>query len=261
MSEFLDHPLVRWLVTISVSALAGLGVYLVRRLLPPDRLQENNMFTAATYNVAGLVYGVFLAFMIVIVWQNFQAAQQIASNEVTDLAQLWRDAYVLPERDAIRGDLYNYTRSVVVDDWQSMGAGKGGDPRTTKIYHDLWLRCYSTQISNEDLNRKTFYEESLRNMNNLSRDRRLRLTAGDADLPPMMWGLLIFGGLGMIALALLQGTKHGWIQLAVTVFLAAMLTHAVMIVAALASPFSGDFKVQPTPYEQLLLTFDQERTK
>ena len=261
MSELIDHPIVRWLAVIIVSALAGCGVYLVRRLVPPDELRENNMFTAATYNVAGLVYGVFLAFMIVIVWQNFQDAEQIASNEATELSQLWRDAEVLPERDAIRADLYNYTKSVIDDDWPSMGAGKGADPRTTKIYRDLWLRYYTTQISNEDLNRKTFYEESLQKLNSLSRDRRLRITRGKADLPPMMWGLLIFGGFGMIALTLLQGTKHAWVQLAVTVFLAALLKHAVMIVGALANPFGGDFKVQPTAYQTLLESFDQERVK
>lgn len=257
----IDHPVVRWVAVILVSALSGVGVYLIRRLVRPDDLRENNMFTAATYNVAGLVYGVFLAFMIVIVWQNFQDAEQIASNEANELAQLWRDAEVLPERDAIRADLYHYTQSVVTDDWPSMGAGRGGDPRTTKIYRDLWLRYYTTQISNEDLTRKTFYEESLRQLNALARDRRLRLTVGKADLPPMMWGLLIFGGIGMIALTLLQGTKHGWVQLLVTVFLAAMLTHAVMIVGALANPFTGDFTVKPTAYQTLLKTFDEERVK
>ena len=47
----------------------------------------------------------------------------------------------------------------------------------------------------------------------------------------------------------------------VTVFLAALLTHAVMIVGALANPFTGDFKVQPTAYQTLLQSFDQERAK
>jgi hypothetical protein len=261
MSELIDHPLVRWLTVIIVSALAALGVYLVRRLVPPDELGENNTFTAATYNVAGLIYGVYLAFTVVIVWQNFQEAEQIAANEATELAQLWRDAEVLPGRDAIRADIYNYTKSVINDDWPNMRAGKGGDPRTTKIYRDLWQNYYTTQISNEDLNRKTFYEESLKQLNSLARARRLRLTAGKADLPAMMWGLLIFGGIGMILLALLQGTKHGWVQLFVTVFLAAMLTHAVMIVGALVSPFTGDVSVQPTAYRALLQAFDEERKK
>jgi hypothetical protein len=67
------------------------------------------MFTAATYQVAGLP-GVYLAFTVVIVWQNFRDAEQIAANEATDLAQLWRDAGVLPDRDGIRGDIYNYSR-------------------------------------------------------------------------------------------------------------------------------------------------------
>ena len=261
MTALIDHPIVRWLAVLIVSAISAVGVYLVRRLVPPEDLRENNNFTAATYQVAGLVYGVYLAFTVVIVWQNFQDAEQIAASEATDLGQLWRDAQVLPDHDAIRADIYNYTRSVINDDWPTMRAGKGADPRTTRIYKDLWQRYYQTQISNEDVARKTFYEESLREMNNLSRDRRLRLTAGNADLPAMMWGLLILGGLGLIALALLQGTKHGWVQLVVTVFLAAMLTHAVMIVGALVSPFTGDVSVQPTAYESLLQSFDEDRAK
>jgi hypothetical protein len=260
MSDLLDHPIVRWLAVILASAIAWLGVIVIRRLVPPEELGENNTFTSSTFGFIGLVYGVYLAFTVVIVWQNFENAEEIASNEATELAQLWRDAEILPGHDAIRADLYAYTRSVIEDDWPSMKAGKGADPRTTRIYNDLWRKYYNEHISNEATVKKVFYEESLRELNNLARDRQLRLTAGKADLPWMMWGLLIFGGVGMICLTLLLGTRHSWVQIAVTVFVAAMLTHAVMIVGALVNPFGGELSVKPSAYENLLKMFAEDRS-
>jgi hypothetical protein len=89
-----------------------------------------------------------------------------------------------------------------------------GADRTTGV---IWTFVQVLRDSdlNEDLNRKTFYE-SLKQLNNLSRDRRLATAEGRSARHDV--GTPIFGGLGMIALALLQGTKHGWVQLLVTVF-------------------------------------------
>jgi hypothetical protein len=95
-------------------------------------------------------------------------------------------------------------------------------------------------------------------MNAVTEQRRARLQSGKADLPPLMWVLLIAGGVGMIAFTYLIGTPHRWVQLVVTMFLAAILTHAILIVASLLNPFDGDITVQPGAYEAALQSFDRQ---
>ena len=51
----MDHPLIRGLIVFAAAALAAVGVLIVRRLAPPEKLRENNDFTGFTYAFVGLV--------------------------------------------------------------------------------------------------------------------------------------------------------------------------------------------------------------
>jgi predicted MFS family arabinose efflux permease len=63
----MDDPLVRDGLVLLVVVLSALGAYLVHRFAPPA-LRENNEFTGFTFSFVGLVYGVYLAFTVVIVF-------------------------------------------------------------------------------------------------------------------------------------------------------------------------------------------------
>ncbi|MBV8546790.1 MAG: hypothetical protein JO088_18780 [Acidobacteria bacterium] len=71
-----------------------------------------------------------------------------------------------------------------------------------------------------------------------------------------MWGLLVLGGIGMIGFTYLIGTEHAWLQTTVTAFVAGTLTWAVLIVFALADPYSGDVSVRPEAFQSVLQSFE-----
>lgn len=254
----MDSPLVRDLLVVVVAIVAALGVLVVRRRAPRT-LRENNEFTGFTFGFAGLVYGVYLAFTVVIVWEHFESAESTATSEATRLSELWRDASVLPGGNVIQNDLYDYTRSVIHDDWPSMAAQHGGSDVTARKYENLWRAYYAIRLSPSDAAQVAFLRESLVQLNELGRERRMRVHAGAADIPPMMWGLLIVGGVGMIGFTYLIGTEHAWLQMIVTAFVAGMLAWAVLIVFGLADPYSGDVSVRPDAFESVLQSFDAER--
>jgi hypothetical protein len=254
MSEQLLHA-----TLIAVAALvAGGGVLVARRFVPPESLRENNEFTGFTYAFVGLVYGVYLAFTVVIVWEHFAEADNTASHEAIVLNELWRDTTALPDHDDMHRHIYGYTRSVIVDEFPSMAAGKGAAAKTYAEYEAMWETLQSTKLTPGDPVQQAFYAEAVRQMNALTEHRRSRLLSGQADLPPLMWILLIAGGVGMVAFTYLIGTPHRWVQLVVTMFLAAMLTHAILIVASLLNPFDGDITVQPSAYSAVLKSFDRQ---
>ena len=57
-----------------------LGLCIVRRLVPLDRLQKNHDVAGVTFGVLGAFYGLVLAFVIVAAWQRFTACSVFCST-------------------------------------------------------------------------------------------------------------------------------------------------------------------------------------
>src|SRR5260370_11646686 len=252
----MDDPLVRDLITALAMLLSAAGVVVVRRFVRPDDLRDNNEFTGFTFACVGLLYGVFLAFTVVVVWQHFQDADSNATNEAARLQELWRDAAAVPGGAQIQQQVRTYAASVIEHEWPNMAAGRMNDPRTDAIYHELWRRIYSVRIEPGHHVEAALYSESIRQLNEAGTQRRLRLLSGKAYIPSVMWVLLIAGGIGMIAFTYLIAAKHRIVQLLSTIFLAGMLTYSVLIVVALEKPFAGDVCVTPEAFRNVLQTMD-----
>jgi disulfide bond formation protein DsbB len=253
----MDDPLVRNLISVCVMLATAIAVLIVRRKVDPEKLRENNEFTGFAWAFVGLLYGVYLAFMVVVVWQNFDNADSTVTNEATHLSALWRDAQSLPGGDALQRQLVLYARSVVADDWPAMGRGESGSTQTNVIYEDLWRTFYALKPASGDVVHTAFYQESLRQLNELGMSRRMRLLSGSADLPFPMWLLLIAGGVGMIGFALAIGTPSRGLQLGLTIFLAGFLAYSILMVGALEEPFGGDIHVRPDAFLSVIRSFER----
>jgi len=254
-----DSQLIRDLITLGVALLAAVGVFIVRRLLPPERLRENNEFTGFTYAFAGLVYGVFLAFTTVIVWEHFDDADNDAAHEAAHLQELWRDVAPLPEAPAIRENVRRYLVSVVDHEWPTMAAGGADDPRTNAIYDELWNRVSHARVEAANPGEAVMYAAAVHQLNETGLNRRQRLLSGGTNVPSIMWTMLIAGGFGMIAFTYLIAAKHLIVQLLTTVFLAGVLTYSVLIVFALVHPYHGDVRVTPDAFRAVIRTLDKVR--
>jgi len=91
----LVHTILRWPLSVSVIIIVALSalvpwvaVRLVRRLWPHPVFKENNELVGFTYSVYGLIYGVLLAFTIVVAWQRFEETERLVLNETTFLSHL-----------------------------------------------------------------------------------------------------------------------------------------------------------------------------
>ncbi|MCU1348245.1 MAG: hypothetical protein JWO56_1275 [Acidobacteria bacterium] len=251
--------MLRNVVTVIVAVVAAAGVFVVRRFLPPEKLRENNEFTGFTYAFAGLVYGVFLAFTTVIVWEHFDAADTEAANEAAHLQELWRDVAVLPDAPAVRDNIRRYLVAVIDHEWPSMAAGKTEDAQTDVVYDELWRRLTSLRIEAGNASQAATYAEALHQLNETGLSRRRRLLSGSANVPTIMWTMLIAGGFGMIAFTYLIAAKHVIVQVLTTGFLAAVLTYSVLIVFALVHPYDGDVRVTPEAFQAVIHTIDHAR--
>src|SRR5215831_15342089 len=77
-------------VLVAFSAFSVLGLYLVRVLVPLERLKQNHEVAGFTFGVIGAFYGLLLAFVIVAAWERFDRTDAEVQTEGVALTSLYR---------------------------------------------------------------------------------------------------------------------------------------------------------------------------
>jgi hypothetical protein len=234
----------------------GIAVIIVRRLRIHTVLEESRELVGFTYSVFGLVYGVILAYTIVVAWERFAETERIVMRETTVLSEIWRDSQAFApdiHESMIHQDLTDYARSVVQDEWPMMAAQGTAHPRTAMIYEKLWGLTY--QLTPVTKNQELFLQELLMRMNELSSTRRLRILYSEVAVHPILWLVLLLGSVMMIVYTLLFSNKNLWLQLIITVFMMLIVMLGLLVIISLQYPFTGDVSVRPEAFNQLLHDF------
>jgi hypothetical protein len=236
------------------------GMMLVRRFVPAETLIANNEYVSFTYTILSLIYGIYLAFTVVVVWQQYDQADDTVTHEVVLINALWRDVEPLSheDRNRIHQDIIDYVNDVIVSDYPKMENGL--QSTSNDKYDQIWTDYFRIAPNANDLREVTFYQQGVLRLNEFSIARRMRILASNAALPTVMWVLLIVGATGTIMFTWFYGTRHLSIQIAATAFLSAVIIYGVLLVSMLEYPFGGAVRVGEQPYQELLNIF-QARVK
>src|SRR5262249_55538075 len=188
----------------------------------------------------GLVYGVFLAFTVIVVWQEFSDAERTVTNEVSNVSMLWRDAQVFPEavRTEIQSRLLAYSKEVVTSEWSSMSYEGWKSKNAGDAYQEIWNTYYrfGPQTQTETL----YYQESLHQLNELGIQRRIRLMHSRSGLPLVVWLFLIFGAIVTMIFPYMFWTKHASVQATIVALLAGLIISSLFLTFSLQHPFTGE---------------------
>jgi len=233
------------------SVLAGVIAVIVRRLLPIELLSANNDLVAITYPVVGLVYGVFLAFAIVIVWQRFSDAESATYHEVASLSALWRDAAAMPsdDRTALQHDIHDYVVSVQTQEWPRM-ALPDADQMNDQAFERLWKTLYTVQ-PRTDLD-KMFFQQALTDLHDAGQHRRERLLFSQTEMPHLLWSFLLFGAFVTVAWSFFIGTRSVYSHALMCIAITSLVCFSLALVLSLSKPFSGDVSISNRPYADML---------
>jgi len=232
-------------------------VSLIRRKWPHPALKENNEIVGFAFTAYGVIYGVMLAFAIIVAWESFAKTEGIVMQEVTSLSELWRDSEAFPSeaRDEIHRNLYAYAQSVVDDEWPAMDKTGQADPDTQAVYEQLWASTYVIQPETEI--QKAYLTEFLARMNDLSSERRQRILHSRSEIPGPLLRALLIGAVPMIGFTLLISNKHTWIQVAMTGSIMLIIMLGLIVTLFLQYHFSGRVGIQPDPFQELTESFEQ----
>ena len=232
-------------LTLAVTVLA---VWLVRRAVPATRDGFHAEMSAPMLGVVAAVFGLLLAFVIVIAYQNFLEADANVSREAAALSSIVRDSAAFPEPGGsnVRRAVGTYVRSVVEHEWPRMREGSDSDLARGGL--DGIYAAFRT-VAPASAEQTAFYDDAVRQLNDALDARRNRIETAVGGLPGDIAVLILFSSFVVVAYAVLVGSPSYWFHLLGPASIAAVLAVSLVVLVDLSYPFSGDFAIPPDDFQ------------
>ncbi len=246
MRSFLRNLL--WLCAIATASAAGsIGwLLLVRRVVGPALLRADNDVAGNYLQTLGTVYAVVLAFVVYVVWSQFNEARAAVQSEANEISDLFRTVHGLgePTRRRVRSLLTDYVQLVAREEWAAMGRGRSL-PAAQAILDQVWAALEAAEPATARA--EVIYSEALGRFNDLSDRRSHRLFTARLRLPPLMWTLLLAGAALTVGSMALFGLDTFASHALMTASLAGLIGFILFVVYDLDNPFWGAWRVGPSP--------------
>lgn len=248
-----DVPLTILVTVALLLAIGGvlLGVWLVRRFVPATREGFHAEISAAVLGVVAAIFGLLLAFVIVIAYENYLDARANASQEADALAAIVRDSDAFPAGGAeVKAAVGDYVRSVVNDEWPAMREGTDSDSARGSL-EGVFAAFRAVKPQTET--QRAFYEDSVRELNDALQARRDRIEYARGGLPRDIVLLLIFCSLVIVGYAMVAGSPSYGFHVAGPLAIAVVVAASLIVLGDLSYPFSGEVGVRPEAFESGVL--------
>jgi hypothetical protein len=236
------------LVAVCLSlAVMVLAVWLIRRAVPATRDGFHAEVSAPMLGVVAAVFGLLLAFVIIIAYQNFLDADDNVSQEADALSSIVRDSAAFPEPGGsnVRDAIGIYVRSVVDDEWPRMREGTDSDRARGGL--DSVYAAFRT-VAPTSAVQTAFYDDAVRQLNDALDARRNRIQAVRGGLPWDIAALILFTSVVIVGYAVLVGSPSFWFHLLGPAAIAAVVAVSLVVLVDLSYPFSGDFAIAPDDF-------------
>jgi len=247
------------LLIVAVATVVAVGgLVLVQRLYSTERRKEHNDVAGFIYAVLGVSYAVLLGLMLIAVWEQWNAAQDVASDEANELAGIFWFAHALPQPEGrhIQELARSYAEVVVEEEWPLMEQGRSS-PKAWDTLDEL--RGTILGLDPPTGAQLVRYNQVLEQLHALGDARRERLLAASEGLATILWVVLIGGGVITIAFTYLFGLDNTVVHTLMVAALAMILSLSLFTVAALDYPFKGDVRIHPAAFEQVLERFQESK--
>jgi hypothetical protein len=237
------------LFILLVIGISVAGLMLVRRYASKFTLKEHNDITGFIIAVVGVIYAVTLAFLVIVVWEDFSHAEDTVQHEVDALTDIYHGVQVFPpaERDRIRAAIKTYNHVIVSEEWPAMqhgGVSADADKVKTQISDDI------TNLVPVGVRAGDEHRELLQLNESFLDARRARLHQNDEGVPALMWWSMAFGGALTIGFAYLFGGVDRTQHIVLVALLSALIAAMLVLVIEINLPFRGDSAVS----DQIWLT-------
>jgi hypothetical protein len=243
-----------WLLFILIVGgsvvLASVATLHVRRRMKTPVDETHNEVAGLGFAAVSAVYAVLLAFVVVVVGEQFNTAKQNASLEGTDIIAVARTSTSFPEpaRRQVHDLLVKYSHIVISEELAQAKQGEllqDGSPDALAVLNQIWTIYRGVPPTAVD-------SDMTATLNELSKDRDLRLLHAQASLPNIFWTILVFGAVITIFSGLILHMKNTRLHVVTIALLTATIVLCLWLIIELNRPFTGDLSVSPDPYQHAI---------
>lgn len=237
----------------------GLIFLLVKKNKHLQRLSIDLDIGGIIYGGIVAVYSILLAFIVVIVWQQYQNTGDRIQEESSKVFNLYRASYAFPDSTTgkkIRNTVIDYVNSVVNDEFPAMEHDTTSQVTQNK-YNKVWDMVYAIRPNTE--NEKIWYGSMVTSVNQFAEARIIRISDIDPSLPPLMWKILLSGGLIIILFAMLFKTNNNKAHFLKILLFSIIIVFNLMLVDLLDHPYKGLLRIEPSAFQKILKHYKDEQ--
>lgn len=242
-------PVVGGLIVCATFVLPTLiGSYLLQPYIARMFRGEKDINTVLAFllNAFALYFGVLLALLSIAVFENHNRAEDAVIREAAAINTLYRDLRGFPEKTQteLGHILHRYIDELLERGWNLQAHGKINDEEI-RIVGDFHGRIAGLEPTTSGETAR--YAETLRALDAFVEARRLRISAGSAAIPTIMWFIVLVGAaMNVIVIWMfdLRPFTHAIIGGTISLFIALV----IYMVAVLDAPFRGVMGIKPTAF-------------
>ncbi len=246
------HPALSILMICAVTLIITYsGLKLVRKRFPEEVLRQNHEVGGMIFNAFGIIYAVLIAFVVFATWTEYDDSKKNVDRESIELTDIIRDSKALPEplSSQVAPMIKAYTEDVINDEWQKLQYGENSD-KARESFNKLWN--FFVSIDRSQIKNDYAYQETLKHLNDANENRRVRIFDSGNNIPGIIWVVLLFGAVVIVAYSYFFFAKNMIHQFVMTSALTVLNALILYMILMLDNPFRGYMKVTPAPFEFVL---------
>ncbi len=232
MSSLTDFVLIVGCTTV----LSIAGLLFVRKKFSREQFESCHEVGGFLLSVVGTLYAILVGLIVVNSQGKVDAASQMAVAEANMLSNIYHlsNTFKEPARTNMHKHIYEYAVAAVNQDWALVEEGVEKEA-TIPAYQALW-KDITTYVPHED-NESQCYATMLGNIQELSEARKYRMVAARGGLAPVLWSVLIAGGIMIVLFTYFFFVNSFAAQAIMTAFVSVFLSLNVYLIYICQNPY------------------------
>src|SRR3984957_15656746 len=196
----MNYTLLGVLMVLGPVVFAVLGVLISRKILHGKVVEGHNDVCVPIFLNAGVLFAVLLGFMVVAVWESYDAAKDTAATEAAALVPLYRSTEALPKEtgDKMRELARNYTEAVIQDEGAKQAVGQPSEE--ARHAAGMFFKAFGDGTINAQIKKDYPFicTELMHSINEVTTDRNKRGIQASESVPVVMWFAIVGGAMVII---------------------------------------------------------------
>ena len=255
----MNYTLLGLLMIGGLALYALVGVYVSRKILHGKVQEGHNDVCVPIFLNAGVLFAVLLGFMVVAVWEAYDAAKTTVATEAAALVPLYRAAGNLPKEAAekLREYTREYVHEVIEDEWPRQAVTGQGSSKARRQIGNLFRAFGDGTI---DVQTKKDFPMTctavMQHITEVTNDRNKRIIQANESVPPVMWIAIVGGAMIIITLTFVIYMERAGPHLMMASLMAGLIGLLLFSCYILSHPFRGPIAISAEAFEKTIAVLD-----